>query len=244
MADKAVLVTGAARGIGRAIALALANDGFDIGVHYFTNLQGATEVSENIQKLGQRALVLNANVSIENEVKKMVKEFTEQFTNVFGLVNNAGVYKRVAFEKLNLAQWEETIATNLTGAFLVTHELLPYIMDGGRIVNIASILSHTGSNYGAHYAASKAGLLGFTKSLARELNKRQILVNAVAPGAIDTQILAGDSPEKRKQRESEIPLGRIGQPDEIGTAVAFLFSDKTTYITGETFNVNGGLLMT
>jgi 3-oxoacyl-[acyl-carrier protein] reductase len=243
MENRAVLVTGASRGIGRAIALALANDGFDIGVHYFSNSEGATEVEEAIEKLGRKAVVLNANIANENEVKEMVKAFTDQFHNVFGLVNNAGVYNRVEFEKLTLTQWDDTIATNLTSAFMVTHELLPYIMNGGRIINIASILAHSGSNYGAHYATSKAGLLGFTKSIARELNARKILVNAVAPGAVDTQILAGDSPEKRKQRESEIPLGRIGQPDEIGAVVAFLFSEKATYITGETFNVNGGLLM-
>lgn len=240
---KAVLITGASRGIGRAIALALAKDGFDVGVHYNTFSEGANEVVNQIKNLGRDAIALQANLKQENEVKNLINIFTKQFTSVFGLVNNAGVYNRVEFDKLTLTEWEDTLSTNLTSAFMVTHELLPYIMEGGRIINIASILAHSGSNYGAHYATSKAGLLGFTKSLARELNKKGILVNAVAPGAIDTQILAGDSPEKRRKRESQIPLGRIGQPEEIGAAVAFLFSEKATYITGETFNVNGGLLM-
>ncbi len=240
---KAVLITGASRGIGRAIALELAKDGFDIGVHYNTYLDGANEVVNQIKDLGRDAIALQANLTQENEVKNLVNEFTKQFSSVFGLVNNAGVYNRVEFDKLTLTEWDDTLRTNLTSAFMVTHELLPHIIKGGRIINIASILAHSGSNYGAHYATSKAGLLGFTKSLARELNKKGILVNAVAPGAVDTQILAGDSPKKRRERESQIPLGRIGQPEEIGAVVGFLFSEKATYITGETFNVNGGLLM-
>lgn len=240
---KAVLVTGASRGIGRAIALELAKDGFDIGVHYYSYSDGANEVVIQIKNMGRDAIALQANLKQENEVKNLVNEFTKQFPSVFGLVNNAGVYNRVEFDKLTLTEWEDTLRTNLTSTFMVTHELLPHIVKGGRIINIASILAHSGSNYGAHYATSKAGLLGFTKSLARELNKKGILVNAVAPGAVDTQILAGDSAEKRRQRENEIPVGRIGQPEEIGAAVAFLFSEKATYITGETFNINGGLLM-
>lgn len=243
MANKAVLVTGASRGIGQAIAVALAKDGFNIGVHYNTYLEGANEVVNQIKNMGQEAIAIQANLVQENDVENLVNEFTKQFKFVFGLVNNAGVYNRVEFDKLTLMEWEYTLRINLTSAFMVTQELLPVIMEGGRIINIASILAHSGSNYGAHYATSKAGLLGFTKSLARELNKKGILVNAVAPGTIDTQILAGDSPEKRRERESQIPLGRIGQPEEIGAVVAFLFSEKATYITGETFNINGGLLM-
>ncbi len=145
--------------------------------------------------------------------------------------------------KLSLNTWESTLRTNLTSVFMVTKELLPHIGSGGRIVNISSILAHTGSNSGADYAASKAGMIGFTKSLARELSKKQITVNAIAPGAIDTQIIAGDTPKKRCEREQQTPLERVGRPEEIAGAVAFLFSDKATYITGETINVNGGLLM-
>jgi 3-oxoacyl-[acyl-carrier protein] reductase len=239
----AVLITGASRGIGAEIAIALAKMGFDIGVNYYTYQAGAQDVVNMVEKLGQNAVALEADVGDVEQVEAMVKTFTTKFENIFGLVNNAGLYNRTNFENLTLNTWNHTIRTNLTSAYIVTHQLLPFIKNGGRIVNIASVLAHQGSKYGADYATTKAGLIGFTKSLAREMAKKCILVNAVAPGATDTQILAGDSPEKRREREAEIPVNRIGQPDEIAGAVAFLFSDQASYITGETINVNGGLLM-
>ena len=243
MVERAVLITGASRGIGRAIAIALAKDGFDIGVNYNSYSEGADEVVRRVMNLGRKAVPIQADVGQENEVKEMVKTFTREFSDVFGLVNNAGVYNRKEFLKLTISDWENTIRTNLTSAFMVTHELLPHIVQNGRIVNISSILAHTGSNSGVDYAATKAGLIGFTKSLARELAKKNITVNAVAPGTIETQIIAGDTPEKRKERERSTPLGRVGNPDEIAAAVGYLFSEKASYITGETLNVNGGLIM-
>lgn len=243
MENKAVLITGASRGIGASIALALAEAGFDIGVNYKTNKMGADEVVDKISSLGRKAIAIQADVGVDAEVKNSISKFTEHFPSVFGLVNNAGVYNRVAFNELTLETWEYTIRTNLTSAFLVTRTLLPFIQEGGRIVNISSVLAHTGSNFGADYAATKAGLLGFTKSLARELGKKGILVNAVAPGAIDTQIIAGDTPEKREERGRITAVGRVGNPEEISATVAFLFSPQASYITGETMNVNGGLLM-
>jgi len=240
---KAVLVTGASRGIGRAIAIELAKNGFDIGINYKTNSKGAQDVVEQIMAMGQKAVSLQADVGVEFDVKEMVKAFTEQFGTIFGLVNNAGIYDRKEFTKLTLQDWQNTIQTNLTSAFLVTQLLMPHISSNGRIVNISSVLAHTGSNFGAHYAATKAGLIGFTKSLARELAERNITVNAVAPGAIETQIIAGDTPEKRRERERITPLGRVGNTSEIAVTVAFLFSEKASYITGETINVNGGLIM-
>lgn len=239
----AVLVTGASRGIGKAIALHLAKDGFDIGVHYYSNLEGALDVVNQITAMGKRAIALKADVGLETDVKEMINTFTSEFTNVFGVVNNAGVYERKPFQNLTLNDWEHTIRTNLTSIYLVTHELLPYIVENGRIVNISSVLAHRGSDFGAHYAATKAGIIGFSKSLARELGDKNITVNAVAPGAIETQIIAGDTPEKRKQREKLTPLNRVGQPEEIAATVSFLFSKSATYITGETINVNGGMIM-
>ncbi len=239
----AVLITGASRGIGRAIAIALAEDGFDIGVNYHTNSDGAEEVVNQITGLGRKAISVQADVGVLEDVKNMVRTFTDKFPNVFGLVNNAGIYDRKEFMKLTIDDWENTIRTNLTSAFLVTRQILPYIKSNGRIVNISSVLAHLGSNFGAHYAATKAGLIGFTKSLARELAQKNITANVVAPGAIDTQIIAGDTPEKRREREKITPLGRVGQPNEIAATVAFLFSEKAGYITGETLNVNGGLIM-
>lgn len=243
MEDKAVLVTGASRGIGQAIAITLAKDGYDIGINYKTNLEGARETEKQVKALGRRTLTLQADVGREDVVKDMVKKFVEEFPNVYGLVNNAGVYNRVNFDKLDLKTWRHTIDTNLTSAFLVTNALLPHIQPGGRIVNISSILAFRGSDSGADYAASKAGLIGFTKSLARELAKQKILVNAVAPGAIDTQIIGADTPEKRKEREAQTVVGRVGVSEEIAATVAFLFTPSASYITGETINVNGGLLM-
>jgi 3-oxoacyl-[acyl-carrier protein] reductase len=243
LSKSAVLITGASRGIGREIAIRLAKMGFDIGVNYNTYETGALEVVSEIENLGREAIALQADVGSQDQVKQMVKTFKNKFNTIFGLVNNAGVYNRTTFENLDYDTWKFTIQNNLTSAYLVTHELFLYIVNGGRIVNIASILAHQGSKYGSDYATTKAGLIGFTKSLARELAKNNILVNVVAPGATDTQILAGDSAEKRRQRESEIALNRIGLPQEIAGAVAFLFSDDASYITGETINVNGGLLM-
>ena len=240
---KAVLVTGASRGIGQAIAIELAKNGFDIGVNYYSNSEGANETVKKIKALGRNAVALHADVGNRNDIQAMVEKFTNQFNTVFGLVNNAGVYNRISFEELSLETWENTLRTNLTGAFMLTKELLPHIIPGGRIVNISSILAHTGSNYGADYATSKAGLIGFTKSLARELAKKKILVNAIAPGAIETRILAGDSPERRKKREQEIPIGRVGYVEEIAVGVALLFSEKATFLTGEVININGGQLM-
>jgi 3-oxoacyl-[acyl-carrier protein] reductase len=239
----AVLITGASRGIGREIAIRLAKMGFNIGVNYNTFETGAKEVVAKIEAIGCETIAIKADVGSEGQVREMVNTFKNKFDTIFGLVNNAGVYNRTSFKDLDYETWKFTIQNNLTSAYLVTHELFPHIIDGGRIVSIASVLAHQGSKYGADYATTKAGLVGFTKSLARELAKNNILVNVVAPGATDTQILAGDTPEKRRQREAEIALNRIGLPQEIAGAVAFLFSEDASYITGETINVNGGMLM-
>ncbi len=243
MVKKAVLVTGASRGIGRATALKLGNEGYVVGVNYKHNAEKAKEVINEIIASGGEAIALKANVGNEEEVNGMVKTFGGKFGEIYGLVNNAGIYQRKKFHELTLRDWDETITTNLTGTFLCTKAVLPYIPEGGRIVNIASVLAHMGSSQGAHYAASKAGIIGFSRSLARELAPRKITVNIVAPGATDTDIIAYDTPEKRKDREKITPLGRIGQPEEIADAIVFLLSEKTGYVTGQTVNVNGGMWM-
>lgn len=243
MATKTVIVTGASRGIGRATALRLAKEGYAVGVNCKDNAEKAKEVVNNIMDSGGKAIALKANVGNEGQVKEMVNAFVAEFGEIYGLVNNAGIYKRKKFYELTLQDWEETITTNLTGTFLCTKEAMPHIPDGGRIVNIASVLGHMGSSQGAHYAASKAGIIGFTKSLARELSSRKITVNVVAPGATETDIIAHDTPEKRKEREKIALLGRVGQPEEIAGAISFLLSDNAKYITGETINVNGGMWM-
>jgi 3-oxoacyl-[acyl-carrier protein] reductase len=243
MVKKAVLVTGASRGIGRATALKLGNEGYAVGVNYKDNAEKAREVVNKIIDSGGEAITLKANVGNEEQVNDMVKTFAEKFGEIYGLVNNAGIYQRKKFYELTLRDWNETITTNLTGTFLCTKAALSLIPEGGRIVNLASVLAHIGSSQGAHYAATKAGIIGFSKSLAMELAPRKITVNVVAPGAIDTDIIAHDTPEKRREREKITPLGRVGQPDEIADAIVFLLSNKAGYITGQTVNVNGGMWM-
>lgn len=243
MGKAAVLITGASRGIGKACALKLAEEGYLIGVNYSKNEQKANEIVDKINDSGGKARALSADVASEEDVKDMIRIFVEEFGYIFGLVNNAGIYDRKKFFELTLKDWEDTIATNLTGAFLCTKYALPHIPSGGRIINIASVLAHMGSSQGAHYAASKAGIIGFSKSLARELAPKKITVNVVAPGATETDIIADDTPEKRKERERITPLGRVAQPEEMAYAVSFLLSEKANYITGETINVNGGMWM-
>ncbi len=243
MVMKAVLVTGASRGIGRATALELAENGYAVGVNYRINEERANDVVEKIKNRGGKAIAIQADVSNPKEVEEMIETFTKKFHEIYGLVNNAGIYKRKKFPKLTLEDWEETIRTNLTGTFLCTKYALPYIPNGGKIINFASVLAHSGSTQGAHYAASKAGVIGFSKSLARELGVRKITVNVIAPGATETAIIANDTSEKRKERERATPLGRVAKPEEIAHAVIFLLSSKAEYITGETMNVNGGLWM-
>lgn len=243
MTRKAVLVTGASRGIGRTTAQKLADEGYAVGVNYKDNIDKARELVDSIHSIGGEAIALRADVANEKEVEEMVGIFVRELGEIYGLVNNAGIYNRRKFHELTIHDWEETLRTNLTGSFLCTKAALPHIMEGGRIVNIASVLAHMGSSQGAHYAASKAGLIGFSKSLARELAIKKITVNVVAPGATETDIIANDTPEKRREREQITPLGRVGQPEEIADAIVFLLSEKAGYITGDTINVNGGMWM-
>lgn len=243
MGRKAVLITGASRGIGKACALKLAEEGYAIGVNYNKNEQMANEIVDRIIDSGGEAKALSADVASEENVKEMVGVFVEEFGDIFGLVNNAGIYNRKKFSELTLKDWEDTITINLTGTFICTKTAFPHIPEGGRIINIASVLAHMGSSQGAHYAASKAGIIGFSKSLARELAPKKITVNVVAPGATETDIIAHDTPEKRKERGRITPIGRVAQPEEMAFAVSFLLSEKANYITGETINVNGGMWM-
>jgi 3-oxoacyl-[acyl-carrier protein] reductase len=243
MTKKAVLITGASRGIGKAIAMKLGNEGYAVGVNYNSSDRMAEEVVKTITDSGGSAMVLQADVGVEEEVNRIMESFNSEFGDIFALINNAGIYKRKKFTEISLHEWEETITTNLTGTFLCTKAALPHIPEGGRIVNFASVLAHMGSGQGAHYAATKAGIIGFSKSLARELGYKHITVNVVAPGATETDILIDDTPEKRKERERLTMLGRVAQPEEMADAVSFLLSDSARYITGETINVNGGMWM-
>jgi 3-oxoacyl-[acyl-carrier protein] reductase len=236
------LVTGASRGIGHATALRLAKDGFEVGVHYHAHREPAEELVRRIRSAGGTAFLLSGNLARASEVEAVAAAVAEQWDALEALVLNAGAYPRGSFRELTPARFEECFRTNVFGAAELVRRLLPLLeaADPGRVVFLSSILAFDGSRHGAHYAAAKAAVLGLARSLARELAPK-VLVNVVAPGAIDTAILAGDTAEQRQLRERRIPLGRIGRPEEVAEAIAFLASSRASYMTGATIHVNGGV---
>ncbi len=236
------LVTGASRGIGKATALRLAADGYDVAVNYRRQRQAAERVVAEIRELGREALALGADISDPSAVDAMVHRTTRDLGSVRVLVNNAGIYHRTTFEALQPARWTRTLKVDLTGPFLLCRRLAPLMkkVRWGRIVNISSQLALRGTDHGADYAAAKAGLLGLTRSLALELAPFGITVNAVAPGTIDTDIIADYSAEDRRERSRRIPLGRIGRPEEVASVVSFLASEEAGYLTGATILITGG----
>jgi len=237
---KTALVTGASRGIGRAIAIKFAEHGAFVGINYFKSREKAEKVLDEVKKYSD-GMILKADVSDDMEVKKMVEIFVEKAEKIDILVNNAGIYHRSLFLHIKPEQWDEIMNVNLKGCYNVCRHSIPYMKEGGRIVFMSSQLAFKGSTHGADYAASKAGILGFMRSLALELADRKINVNAVAPGTIDTDIIASYTPEQREKRAMEVPLKRIGMPEDVANACLFLASGLSDYITGETIHVNGGL---
>ncbi len=239
------LVTGASRGIGRAAAERLAADGFDIVINYLRTREGAEEVARRVRELGRKALVLQADVASADQVGSMVSQALEHFGNIDVLVNNAGQYWRATLDQLTLEQWNRTLEVNLTGAYNCMMAVIPAMREsgGGRIVNVSSQLATKGTNHGADYAASKAGLLGLTKAAALELARYDITVNAVSPGTIDTDIIGHYTQEERERKADGIPIGRIGLPEEVAAVISFLASDDASFVTGATIHVNGGGLL-
>jgi len=237
---KTALVTGASRGIGRAIAIKFAEHGAFVGINYFKSREKAEKVLDEVKKYSD-GMILKADVSDDTEVKKMVEIFVEKAEKIDILVNNAGIYRRSLFLHIKPEQWDEIMNVNLKGCYNVCRHSIPYMKEGGKIVFMSSQLAFKGSTHGADYAASKAGILGFMRSLALELADRKINVNAVAPGTIDTDIIASYTPEQREKRAMEVPLKRIGMPEDVANACLFLASGLSDYITGETIHVNGGL---
>lgn len=241
--SKVVLVTGAGRGLGAATAERLAQDGWDVVVNYRETAEGAETVATTVKAFGQRALIAKADVSRWDEVQAMVETTLREMGRLDAIVNNAGVYKRGSVPETEMSEWHEALDVNLTGSWYVVKAALAYLPNDARIVNLASILGAMGSKHGAHYAASKGGVIAMTKSLAKELAPRGILVNCIAPGAIETDMIAKDTPEERAKRERQIPLARVGQPMEIAGVVSFLLGPDASYLTGQVLHVNGGLYL-
>jgi 3-oxoacyl-[acyl-carrier protein] reductase len=243
--DRVALVTGAAAGIGRATALALARDGMRVAVCYRSDKEGATETVAAISEAGGEALALAADVVDAGSVNAAFSEVESTWGPVQILVNNAGMTRDGLIMRMGDEQWSEVLRTNLDGAFLTIRRAAPGMVKGryGRIVNVGSAVGSTGSAGQANYAAAKAGLIGLTRSVARELGSRKITCNLVAPGPISTAMLEALSEERRTEVARLTALGRLGAPEEVGAAIAFLCSESGGYITGAVIPVDGGLSM-
>jgi 3-oxoacyl-[acyl-carrier protein] reductase len=243
--SKVALVTGASRGIGRAVALRLAVEGANVVVNYNTNAAAADEVAQAIRRSGVQAEVVQADVAQASEVDRLVQAALAKFGRIDVLVNNAGITRDTLIMRMSEDDWDSVIDTNLKSAFLVTKAVLrPMLRQrSGRIVNITSIAGVMGNPGQANYAASKAGLIGFTRSTAREIASRNITCNAIAAGVVDTEIWSGVPQSAIDAMLQMIPAGRKGTPEDIAEAVAFLGSDAASYITGQVLNVDGGMVM-
>ncbi|NMG09454.1 3-oxoacyl-[acyl-carrier-protein] reductase [Brasilonema sp. UFV-L1] len=237
------LVTGASRGIGRAIAQELAKGGANIVVNYASSSNAAEEVVDTITKAGGSAIALQADVSQAHQVEALVNTVMEKFNRVDILVNNAGITRDTLLLRMKPEDWQAVIDLNLTGVFLCTRTVSKIMLKqrSGRIINITSVAGQMGNPGQANYSAAKAGVIGFTKTIAKELASRGITVNAVAPGFIATDMTSGINAEEIIKY---IPLGRYGQPEEVAGMVRFLAADSAAaYITGQVFNVDGGMVM-
>lgn len=242
---RVALVTGASRGIGRAVAERLAADGYRVAINYLARADAALDVVASIRAAGGMALVIQADVRSGDEVRAMVRQVEEQLGPVDVLVNNAGITRDGLFVRMAEQDWLDVIDTNLHGAFNCTQAVLRTMMRRrwGRIVNVSSVAGLAGNAGQANYAAAKAGLVGFTRALAKEVGSRQITVNAVAPGFIETDMTADLKPEWKQQAIAMTPVGRFGQARDVAAAVAFLVSDEAAYVTGQVISVDGGLGM-
>ncbi len=242
---KTAIITGASRGIGREIALCLAKNDYNVVINYNKSEQEAVDLQREILSLGKKAEIFCADVKNRDQVDGMIAFTLEKFGDIDLLVNNAGIQSVKLISDFSLDEWKEMLDTHLTGAFNTVQAVLPTFIHkkSGKIINISSMWGETGASCEVPYSTAKAGLIGFTKALAKELAPSQITVNCVAPGVIETDMLKRFSDADRKLIEEDIPLGRIGNPSDIAKAVLYLAEDSGDYITGQVLSVNGGMVI-
>lgn len=245
LTDKIALVTGGSRGIGRAIALELARQGARVAVNFVSQEAGAQAVAEAIRSAGGEAMTVRADVGDAAAVETMVEAVTAQWHRIDILVNNAGITRDTLLVRMTEDDWDAVLGTNLKGAFLCTRSVLRPMMRQrwGRVINLSSIVGVRGNPGQANYAAAKAGLIGFTKSIAKEVASRNITVNALAPGWIESDMVAAVPENLRQEALNRIPAGRLGVPEDVAGVVAFLASDAASYVTGQLIGIDGGMVL-
>lgn len=242
---KTALVTGASRGIGRAIALCLAAEGARVAINYAGNVKAAEEVKASVEAAGGTAILCQADIADSAAVEAMIADVVKEFGAIDILVNNAGITRDTLLMRMKDEDFAKVLDTNLKGVFYCTKAVAKLMMKkrSGRIVNMASVVGLVGNAGQTNYAAAKAGVIGFSKSAAKELASRGITVNVVAPGFIGTDMTAGLPESVKEKMLTDIPLGRMGEPEDVANAVLFLASDQASYITGQVVNVDGGMVM-
>ena len=243
--NKLALITGGTRGIGKQIALTFAKEGYDIAINYRTENDDLKNNKKEIEANNVKCFSFQGDVTKFEDCEKFVKQIVEEFGNIDVLVNNAGITRDTLLMRMKEEDFKQVIDTNLVGTFNVTKNVISYMMKAknGRIINISSVVGISGNAGQTNYAASKAGIIGFTKSLAKEVASRNITVNAVAPGFVDTQMTAVLKDDIKEEIAKKIPLKRMGTPQDVANVVKFLASSDSSYITGQVIHVDGGMLM-
>ena len=243
--NKTVFVTGASRGIGKEVALKFANNGYNVVMNYVSSKTNVEELKEEFESKGVKTLIMQADVTDKEAIEQLVKKAIEEFGNIDVLVNNAGITKDNLLMRMSEEEFDKVIEVNLKGTYIVTKAVTKYMMKKrkGSIINLSSVVGVVGNAGQCNYSASKAGIIGFTKSVAKELSSRNIRANAVAPGFIETDMTSVLSDEVKENIYNQIPLKRMGTAKEVANLIYFLGSNESAYITGQVINVDGGMVM-